>query len=67
MTKAKIKPRNPALRKTAVRRCYYDDNLCEGEVISVRGFKKYLCKKCAKEDESITDEILDHDFSIGDR
>lgn len=40
-------------------RCYYDDELCEGEVSQVGSFKKYLCDKCRKEDDSVCDEPLD--------
>lgn len=36
-------------------KCYYDDNLCEGKVIEVNSFKKYLCEKCAKVDNEIPD------------
>lgn len=43
-------------------RCYYNDELCEGKIIPVDSFKRYLCEKCAKEDNSIEDEPLDHDF-----
>ena len=61
--KNKTKP----LKQRAVRRCYYDDDLCEGKVLSVHTFHKYLCERCLKETNSIKDDVLDHDFSIGDR
>ena len=53
----KIKQQNP-------RRCYYNDAFCEGEIVPVNSFKKYLCLKCAKEDNGMTEEVLDHDFNV---
>ena len=55
------------LKQRAVRRCYYNDDWCNGKVIAVNTFHKYLCERCAKENDSIKDDVLDHDFSIGDR
>ena len=48
-------------------RCYYNDNYCKGEIIEVNSFHKHLCERCAKENDSIEDEVLDHDFSISEK
>lgn len=65
--KVTTKMKTKALNKAHVRNCYYDDNLCKGKIVPVNSFKEYLCEKCAEEDNSIIDEPLDHDFSIGEK
>ena len=51
-----------------VRRCYYNDDWCKGKIIPVNSFHKYLCERCAKENDSISDDCGDiHDFSISKR
>ena len=52
--------------KPLVMRCYYDDNLCGGKIMQVGSFKKYLCEKCKKEDDSVCDEPLDTGYHAMD-
>ncbi len=61
-SKQKVEPSSVSkgIAKPNVMRCYYDDELCEGQIMQVGSFKKYLCEKCAKEDDSVCDEPLDN-------
>lgn len=44
------------LVKDSVRRCYYNDDKCSGEIVNVSGHKKYLCTKCKEEEDTVPDD-----------
>jgi hypothetical protein len=60
-------PETEELNIGVVMRCYYDDDWCSGKVMPVNTFHKYLCERCSKENDSIAEDSLDHDFSISQR
>lgn len=40
------------------KKCYYNDDLCSGKIVEVNSFKRYLCEKCKKEEDSIGDDEI---------